>query len=258
MIQSDLVQFERRAAVGIISMRRPPINALNADLLDALDAMVLKASRDDATRAIVLTGGDRMFSAGADIREFSSLVDEPAIRAWITRGHRVVACIARTRMPVIAAIEGYCLGGGLELALGCHLRVAADSAQLGLPEIKLGIVPGFGGTQRLPRLIGRGPAISLMLMGEPIDGRQAGELGLIDELVPTGEALSAAIAIAETLSVRSRSAVASILDLVDESGRASLNDGLGLEIEAEIQAIRSDDGRLGIAAFLEKRSARFH
>ena len=257
MNKFEFVHFERHAKVGIITLRRPPITALNADVLNSLELIAIEFIHDPAIRAIVLTGGDRAFSAGADIREFSSLADERAIRDWITRGHRVISYIEHSRKPVVAAIEGYCLGGGLELALGCHLRVAAETAELGLPEIKLGIIPGFGGTQRLPRLIGRGPATMLMLTGDSITGRRASDLGLVDQLVGKGEALSAASSLADLLSQRSQTAMASILELVDEAGGSSPSHSLGLEIDAEVRAIQSDDGHQGIAAFLEKRAARF-
>ncbi len=253
----ELVRLECVAAVGIVSLNRPPVNVLNRAVLDALDDVLRQVANDSDIRAVVLTGGDRAFSAGADIREFGSLVDPTEIHAWMTRGHRVISGIARFRKPIIAAIEGYCFGGGLEVALGCHLRCAAESAELGLPEIKLGIVPGFGGTQRLPRLIGPANATRMMLTGEPTTGARALDLGLVDQLVPTGEARTAAIALAEILSQRSATATAMILDLVEAAANLPLNEGLSREIESEVRAVRSDDGQEGIAAFLAKRAARF-
>ena len=254
----ELVRLERVAAVGIVSLNRPPVNVLNRAVLDALDEVLRQVGHDPDIRAIVLTGGDRAFSAGADIREFGSLIDSTEIREWMTRGHSVISGMARMRKPLIAAIEGYCFGGGLEVALGCHLRCAGESAELGLPEIKLGIVPGFGGTQRLPRLIGAANATRMMLTGDPVTGARALDMGLVDQLVPTGEARASAIALAEVLSQRSTTATSMILDLVEAAADMPLSEGLSREIEAEVRAVRSDDGQEGIAAFLAKRAARFN
>src|SRR5919199_257767 len=184
---AEFVQVEQDGAVAVITIDNPPVNALSAQLLDELEAEVDRLEADETTRAIVIRGaGERAFVAGADIKEFPSL-RERASGDGSPRGiQKVGARLERCRKPIVAAIHGFCLGGGLELAMACDLRVAAEDAQLGQPEIKRGLIPGGGGTQRLPRLVGHGRALLLNMTGDPISGSQAYEWRLVERAAPPG------------------------------------------------------------------------
>ncbi|MBA3346996.1 MAG: enoyl-CoA hydratase/isomerase family protein, partial [Actinobacteria bacterium] len=194
---ADFVKVEQDGAVAVITLDNPPVNALSAKLLEELEAEYDRLDRSDGTRAIVLRGaGEKAFVAGADISEFPALRDAAAeaVESGSARGiQKLAARMDAGKTPVVAAIHGYCLGGGLELAMACDLRVAADDAQLGQPEIKLGLIPGGGGTQRLPRLVGHGRALLLNLTGEPISGSQAYEWGLVERAVPAAELIETAL-----------------------------------------------------------------
>ena len=193
---SDLVHVELRGAVAVITLDSPPVNALGQAVREALVARIAAAARDPAIGALVLTGGGRCFSGGADIREFGSPPRDPNLR-------QVIDIAEDCPKPVVAAIHGVAVGGGLELALGCHYRVGDGSARLGLPEVKLGLLPGAGGTQRLPRVIGAQPALDLILSGDPIPAAQARALGLLDAVVE-GDLTAGAVAFAENLIAEGR------------------------------------------------------
>ena len=187
MNQEPLVLTERRGTVALLTLNRPPVNALNRALLDGILHAVEACARDHSVRAVVLSGGRRAFSAGADIRELEPLSDAAA-REWIGHGQRVLNEIGQINRPVVAAIEGFCLGGGLRAEPGLPHAHGRWGAELGLPEIKLGIIPGFGGTQRLPRLVGSGAALELMLTGDPYGADQALAIGLVNRVVDSGRA----------------------------------------------------------------------
>lgn len=242
-----LLRREIDGGVRVITLDRAPVNALNGELLRALDDAVGEAEADPTTRVVVLYGGTKAFSAGADIRELAALPPE-ARRAWIGRGARLCDRIEALGKPAIVAIEGHCYGGGLELAMACHVRVAGIGARLGQPEVKLGIPPGFGGTARLPRLVPVGIALELLLTGEPVSAERASALGLVSRVVPTGEALAAARDLARELAAGSSSAQAAVLRIV--RGEVS-------ELDAVVEALGSPDGREGTQAFLEKRAPSF-
>ena len=251
---SEFVKVERDGAVAIVTIDRPPVNALSAALIAELVETLDDLERDADVRAIVLRGGgERAFVAGADISEFPSL-EEGVSEEGSARGVQKLADrIEALPKPVVAAIHGYCLGGGLETALGCDIRIAAEDAQLGQPEIKLGLLPGGGGTQRLPRVVGPGRAALMNLGGDPISGRQAYEWGLVERAVPAAELLEAALEIARTLAQRSPHAVAVIKQLMQETKDLPLREGLKLEAQAFARCLASEDGQEGVAAFLEKR-----
>jgi enoyl-CoA hydratase/carnithine racemase len=254
---AELVQVEREGAVATVRLERPPVNALSGELIGQLAAAFERLSGDRGVRAIVVTGSARAFSAGADVGELAGLGGPHAVRGWVDRGQRLMDRIAASTRPVVAAIEGYCLGGGLELALAAHLRVAGDRAQLGAPEVKLGILPGFGGTQRLPRLIGAGPALELLLTGEPVGAERALALGLVNRVAPAGQALAAAVELATGLAERSAPSLAAIMAVVARGRDAPLREGLDAEVSAFAALLAGPDGREGTAAFLEKRQPRF-
>ena len=241
--------------VAVVTIDNPPVNALKAALLKELEAELQRLDGDDGTRAIVLHGaGERAFVAGADIKEFPSLREAPPAEGGSAGGiQKVGAAIDAMRTPVVAAIHGFCLGGGLELAMACDIRVAAEGAQLGQPEIKLGLIPGGGGTQRLPRLIGRGRALLLNLTGDPIPAAVAYEWGLVERVVPEGSHVEAATAIARTIAERSPHAVAVVKQLAAQTRDLPLDEGLRREAEGFRRCLASQDGAEGVAAFIEKR-----
>jgi enoyl-CoA hydratase len=203
-------------------------------------------------------GGERAFVAGVDIKEFPAMRESTSAESGSARGlqklgHRMDAA----RTPFVAAIQGYCLGGGLELAMCCDVRVCADDAKLGQPEIKLGLIPGGGGTQRLPRLVGLGRALLLNLGGEFIDAATAYDWGLVEKVVPRKELLGAAVEIASVFAARSPHAIAVVRELARTTRDLSLEEGLRREADGFRRCLASEDGQEGVAAFIEKREPRF-
>ena len=260
MTESGTLLTERREtakghAYALVTVNRPKaLNALNRDLVEALAAAFEELGADPELDGIVLTGaGDRAFVAGADISELRDLTPEAAFQ-FARRGQEVMRVIEGTGKPVIAAIGGYALGGGLELALACHLRVAGPKARLGLPEVKLGVIPGYGGTQRLPRLIGRGRALRMILTGDPVRSEEALAAGLVDAV--HDDAVGGAAALLDRVLANGPLAVRNALLAVD-AGLSGLEDGLLSEASLFASLAGTDDMREGTGAFLEKRPARF-
>jgi enoyl-CoA hydratase len=248
---AEYISTELDGAVAVVTIDNPPVNALKAALLEELEAELLRLDPDDGARAIVIRGaGERAFVAGADIKEFPALREAPPGEGGSARGiQKVGGVMERMRTPIVAAIHGFCLGGGLELAMACDILVAAEDAQLGQPEIKLGLIPGGGGTQRLPRLVGRGRALLLNMTGDPISGAQAYEWGLVERL----GGLDAAMQIARTLAERSPHALGVVKQLAAETRDLPLEEGLKREAEGFFRCLASEDGAEGVAAFIEKR-----
>ena len=255
---SDLLLVETADRVSTLTINRPDkLNALNAGVLQALDeAMRAAAAADSAVGALIITGAGRAFVAGADIGEIAG---EPsaALEAFSRRGQALFRAIERSSKPVIAAVNGFALGGGCELALACHVRFASTKAKFGLPEVKLGLIPGYGGTQRLPRLIGRGPALRLILSGEPVDAAEAHRVGLADGIFEPDALLAGARAFAAGVLANGPVAVARALQAVDDGLDRPLDEGL--DVEARLFGSLGDtaDMREGTRAFLEKRAAAF-
>jgi enoyl-CoA hydratase len=255
----DFIATERDGMVAIVTIDHPPVNALSAPLLEELEAELVALDADDGVRAIVLKGaGERAFVAGADISEFPSLRAAPPQNGGSARGiqklgHRMDAA----HTPFVAAIHGFCLGGGLELAMCCDIRVASDDAQLGQPEIKLGLIPGGGGTQRLPRLVGLGRAQLLNLTGDFVDAATAYEWGLVERVVPREEVFETALGIARTIAARSPVSVAVLRELARTTRDLPLEEGLRREADGFRRCLESEDGAEGVAAFLEKREPQF-
>ena len=256
---ATFISTEHEGAVALVTIDNPPLNALSAALMQELEAEVDRLDGDDATRAIVLRGaGERAFVAGADIKEFPALReggagDGGSARGLHSLGHRMDAADT----PFVAAIQGYCLGGGLELAMCCDVRVCADNATFGQPEVKLGLIPGGGGTQRLPRLVGVGRANLLNLGGEFIDAATASAWGIVEKVVPAEELIAAATAVAASFAARSPHAVAVLRELARTTRDLSLEEGLRREADAFRRCIVSEDGKEGVAAFIEKREPNF-
>ena len=249
---------ERDGAVAVLTVTRPAVlNALNNDTVTALEAAVSRLAAAGDVRVVVLTGaGDKAFIAGADIGELAKLNPVTA-EALAARGHELCRAMERMGKPVIAAINGYALGGGCELALACTLRVAADTAKLGQPEIGLGLLPGYGGTQRLPRLVGAGRALEMMLTGAPIDAQEAYRIGLVNQVVPRAELMPRTLDLAQRIAAQAPVAVRCILAAVREGLGMTLADGCAHEAGLFGLAAATSDWREGTSAFLEKRPPRF-
>lgn len=252
------LQIEDRDAVRIVTVNRPErLNALDAATLDALHRAFEDIAADPAVRVAVLTGaGPKAFVAGADIAEMSALSPVQA-RDFSLRGQRTMRRIETLPKPVIAMINGFALGGGLELAMACHLRVAAGTARLGQPEINLGLVPGFGGTQRLLRLAGRAATLELCLTGAPIDAARAHQLGIVNRVLPPEELEAGTLKLAGELAAAAPLALRGILDCVNIGGECGLAEGLEFETAQFGLVFSTADMREGTSAFLEKRKPAF-
>ena len=244
--------------VRVLTIDRPDkLNALNRQTLEALDAAFAAAGEDPAVRAVVLTGsGGKAFVAGADIAEMNALTAIEG-REFSLLGQRLMRRIERLPKPVIAMVNGYALGGGLELAMACHLRVAADSARLGQPEVNLGLIPGFGGTQRLLRLAGRAATLELCLLGTPIDAARALQLGLVNRVVPAADLESETMKLAAQLASAAPLALRGVLDAVVLGGECGIEEGLQFETAQFALLFASEDMREGTDAFLAKRKPQY-
>jgi enoyl-CoA hydratase len=252
------ISVERDGAIATVTIDRPKVlNALNGQTLDELRRVMLALKHDAAIRVVIVTGaGEKSFIAGADINELS--VQTPTGgRDHAMRGQHVLDLIENMGKPVIAAINGYALGGGCELAMACTLRIAADTAKLGQPEINLGIIPGYAGTQRLSRLVGRGRALELLLTGDQIPAAEAHRLGLVNRVVPAAELMAEARKLAQVLAAKAPIAVRYIIDAVNRGLQMPLPDAQVFEATLFGLVSTTEDMREGTQAFLEKRKAEF-
>lgn len=248
-----LVQKEGYYAVAAIN--HPPANALSQGVLGDLNSFLDECLEDDQVRAIIITGtGPKLFSAGADITEFAGY--QAGGRPKIS-GHDVFLRIENYPKPIIAAMQGTALGGGLELAMSCHIRILSASAKVGQPEVKLGIIPGWGGTQRLPRLIGKTKALEMNLTGDPITAEEALQLGLVNRVVPADSVLAEAQAMADKLGRGAPLAMREILKAVTKGLDTTLLEGIKLEQAGSEVVVASEDAKEGSTAFLSKRPAQF-
>jgi len=249
--------------IAVLTIDHPPVNSFNTRVLTELTEAVDQLLGDDEVKAVVITGGGtNAFIAGADIPEIQALLDEPedgyaVARQFIKGGQSLFLKIERATKPVIAAINGYCLGGGLELAMACHMRICSDRARLGQPEVNLGIIPGWGGTQRLPRIVGKGKAIEMILTGDMITAQEAYRVGLVNRVVPAGAVLKEARGLARKIVSKSRFPIAAALRAVSEGLQATIEDGLSIEADQFVGLADSEDIREGVSAFLEKRQPQF-
>ena len=244
--------------IALITINRPDkLNALNAEVMTELDDAFARVETDAAIKGLIVTGaGEKAFVAGADIRELAVATPVESQRKSL-RGQRILRRLETMGKPSIAALNGYALGGGLELAMCCTLRVASPNAKLGQPEVKLGILPGYGGTQRLPRLIGRGRALELMLTGEPIDAAEAHRTGLVNHVVPQAELLDFCRALLKKIFENAPLAAGLIMEAVEVGLSSGLEEGLRFEAAAFALTAATEDRREGASAFLEKRKAVF-
>ena len=250
------VLVERIGRVGLVTLKRPKqLNALNDALMDALGEALLSLDADDGIGAIVITGGDKVFAAGADIAAMADWTYMDVYRSdFITRNWET---IRRVRKPVIAAVAGFALGGGCELALSCDIVIAAESARFALPEIKLAMLPGAGGTQRLPHAIGKAKAMDLCLSARMLDAAEADRYGLVSRVVPDEQLHEQSLALAAKVAGFSLPALMAIKESVNRSWEGSLSEGIGFERRQLHARFASEDAHEGMRAFLDKRAPQF-
>ena len=248
------LRVEKRGALAIVTLDRPKVlNALNTATFAELDSAFDELASDGEVRVALLTGaGERAFAAGADIRELAA-VNAREGKAFSLRGQAVFRKIETLGKPVIACVRGFALGGGCELALACTLRLAAEDAKFGQPEVKLGVIPGYGGSQRLPRLVGRGAALKLLLTGAIIDAAEALRIGLVDEVVPAADLMQRAESLATEIAAQAPLAIAETLRVVDEGLDVALDLALLREADRFGHLCDTADKAEGTTAFLEKR-----
>ncbi len=257
MSEENVVLYETRGRVAIVTINRPEKrNALDGQVRCAFLGAIDRARRDENVRSVIVTGaGEKAFIAGADIGEFEGR--SPVDQWRVMKAPTIFDAVERLPKPVIAAINGFCLGGGMELALACDVRIASSSAKLGQPEVNLGIIPGGGGTQRLPRIVGLGAALRLILSGEIIAADEALRLRLVEEIVEPAKLLDRAVELAELMASKSPVALAAAKEATRAALSLPLDDGLKLETALFQLCFSSADKAEGVRAFLEKRAAEF-
>lgn len=253
------IRSEVEDRVALLTIDHPPVNSFNTQVVTELNEAVDQALADDEVKAIVITGGGtNAFVAGADIPEIQKMLAQPdGLKTASEQGQALFLKIEQAPKPVIAAINGYCLGGGLELAMACHMRICSDRARLGQPEINLGIIPGWGGTQRLPRLVGQGKAIELILTGDMLTAQEAYRLNLVNKVVPAGAVLKEARGLARKIVSKSKVPVAAALRAIVEGLQVTIGEGLAIEAEEFGRLADTADAHEGVNAFLEKRQPQF-
>jgi enoyl-CoA hydratase/carnithine racemase len=251
----ETITLAREESWALITLNRPPANAISEALITEVNAALNSVQTDDAVRAVILTGaGDKIFCGGADLGSAFSGGD---VEQFIRFGNSVMRKIERFPKPVIAAINGHAMGGGMEIAMACHLRLMKETARMGQTESNLGIIPGYGGTQRLPRLIGRTKALEFLLLGTQIPAPECLALGLVNRLSKEGETLNDAKALARQLGKRAPLATAAIIRAVDEGLEVPMAKSIDVELEQFLPTLRSEDASEGIQAFFGKREAQF-
>jgi enoyl-CoA hydratase/carnithine racemase len=253
------VSIEDRVAV--LTLDHPPVNAFSNAMLQDLEAAFDEMVADDQVKVIVITGGGQVaFAAGADIKEMASFGEQGGAETglvFMKQGQDIFNKIECSPKPVIAAINGVALGGGMELAMACHIRILADRARIGQSESNLGIIPGWGGTQRLPRIVGASKAIELILTGDMINAQEAFRLGLANKVVPAGQVMHEVLGLAKKIAAKSKITNQATLDTVINGMRMSLEEGLLYERKRIGEVMNSNDTREGLTAFVEKRQAKF-
>ena len=251
----ETLLLEREEAFAVITLNRPPANAISETLIRELNDALNGLHGDGGVRAVIITGsGERIFCGGADLGSAFSGGD---VEAFIRFGNSVMRKMERFPKPIIAAINGHAMGGGCEIAMACHLRLLKETARMGQTESNLGIIPGYGGTQRLPRLIGRTKALEYLLLGTQIPAAECLALGLVNRLCKEGETLNEAKALARQLAKRAPLATAAIIKAVDEGLEAPMARSIDVEIDAFLPTLRSEDAAEGIQAFFGKRQPEF-
>jgi enoyl-CoA hydratase/carnithine racemase len=251
----EAIIFAREESYALITLNRPPANAISEPLITEFNAALNSVQTDDSVRSVIITGaGDKIFCGGADLGSAFSGGD---VEQFIRFGNSVMRKIERFPKPVIAAINGHAMGGGMEIAMACHLRLMKETARMGQTESNLGIIPGYGGTQRLPRLVGRTKALEFLLLGTQIPAAECLALRLVNRLCKEGETLDDARALARQLGKRAPLATAAIIKAVDEGLEAPMARSVDIEIEQFLPTLRSEDASEGIQAFFAKREPQF-
>lgn len=249
--------YESQKNVAILTIQSPPANALSSNLLHDLGEKLDEIENDNTIKAIVLHGEGKFFSAGADIKEFTSLQNAADYQALAKKGQDLFNRIEHFPIPVIAAIHGAALGGGLELSMACHIRIVTENAKLGLPELTLGIIPGFAGTQRLPQYVGTAKAYEMILSGQPISGIEAKALGLANQAVKEEEVFEVATKLAEIIAAKSKPTINNVMELIPYSKTEQFSRGVHEEAKAFGKIFGSEDAKEGVQAFIEKRKPNF-
>lgn len=253
----QFVNYSVEENVATIVINNPPVNALATPVMNDLDAAIEKVKQDPSVKAVVLTGAGTFFIAGADIKEISEIKGAKEGEAKAAAGQAIITKIENLRVPVIAAINGICLGGGNELAMACHIRIASERAKFGQPEINLGIIPGFGGTQRFMRITGPAAAAEILLSGDMITAAEARQIGLVNKVVPEADVLKYAKGLAKKIASKSKVAINSIMDAMHRGMKADINEGLKIEAELFGKICESADMKEGLSAFIQKRQPKF-
>ncbi|MFS0672990.1 enoyl-CoA hydratase [Ornithinibacillus sp. 179-J 7C1 HS] len=251
------IDFTLSGNVATLTIQSPPANALSSTLLNALSEKLDLIEKEEKVKAIVLKGEGRFFSAGADIKEFTSLQEASDYQSLAEFGQELFDRIEHFSVPVIAAIHGAALGGGMELALACHIRIATENAKLGLPELTLGIIPGFAGTQRLPQYVGTAKAYEMILTGEPITAKEAYQYGLVNQVVSEEEVFEVATTLATKIASKSKPTINRIMQLVPYAKSENFASGVKEEAKAFGEIFGSQDAKEGVLAFIEKRKPNF-
>jgi enoyl-CoA hydratase/carnithine racemase len=251
----ETLLVERAETFAVITLNRPPANAISEQLMHELHDALASMEREDGVRAVVITGaGDRIFCAGADLGSAFAGGD---VESFIRFGNSVLRKIERFPKPVIAALNGHALGGGCEIAMACHFRLLKETARMGQTESNLGIIPGYGGTQRMPRLIGRTKALEFLILGTQVPAAECLALGLVNRLTKEGETLNEAKAMARLIAKRPPIATRLIIEAVDDGLEAPMDQALAIETRAFLQTLRTEDAAEGIQAFFAKREPEF-
>lgn len=255
----NTIIFEKLDRYAKITLNRPDkLNALSAELFNELDDVISKIEVDDEIKLVILTGqGEKAFAAGADIEELNKS-DVNTGRLFSQHGSNVMLRLESLKKPVIAAVNGYALGGGCELAMACHIRFASEKAKFGQPEVNLGILPGYGGTQRLPKLVGKAKAIELTITGNMINANDAKTIGLVNEVFPHSDLMEETLKFAKLVLSKGQIAVQASIDAIYQSENLSLRDGLAYESKLFGETCGTEDFKEGTKAFLEKREAKFN
>jgi enoyl-CoA hydratase/carnithine racemase len=253
----DTILLEKKERIAFITLNRPEVfNAINDKMISELGEVLSDIHKDPSTRVVIITGAGKAFQAGADIGELSRM-NPLQILNWNQRLVQNLNALESMRQPVIAAINGFALGGGLELALACTIRVASDKAKMGLPEVKIGIIPGAGGTQRLPRLVGKGMASEMVLTGEMIDAQTAFRIGLVNKVVPQEELMKTSRDIANKITLNGPIAVFLAKDAIEVGGSLPLDAAIQYAQKNCITCFSTEDMKEGTQAFIEKRPPQF-
>lgn len=253
----QFVTYSVEDAVATVVINNPPANALSTPVMNEIEETFSELASNAGVKVVVFTGSGTFFITGADIREIASIESASKGQALTAKGQGIFNKIEDMKKPVVAAINGMCLGGGLELAMACHMRVASERARFGQPEINLGIIPGFGGTQRLARLTGKSKAMELILTGDMITSQEAKAIGLVNKVVPDSEVLKQAQGLAKKIASKGQVAVRLALEAIQKGLQMPLADGLALESRLFGQVCETQDMKEGLSAFMQKRQPKF-